>query len=175
MKCAQPPTGRGAALPTQHRSGIRGSPQQHQGSALLHHWPEPKSAPGLLTLASMSHLLPSEPPGASCFPFYHLEGQCPLGDSDTPQQDSPVSFYFPPTTPSNPVPTSCPEKMTSPGDTQPESHADSAAHHRQKGSGQDGRTQPSSADSRKTRHLQNSALPLPARPTPAGTGRSPGG
>ena len=116
VKCAQPPTGRGAALPVQHRAGIRGSPQQQQGSALLHHWPEPKSAPGLLTLASMSHLLPSEPPGASCFPFYHLEGQCPLGDSDTPQQDSPVSFYFPPTAPSNPAPTSCPEKMTSPGE-----------------------------------------------------------
>ena len=62
VNCAQPPTGRGAALPAQHRAEIRGSPQQHQGSALLRHWPEPKSAPGLLTLASMSHLLPSEHP-----------------------------------------------------------------------------------------------------------------
>lgn len=119
VNCAQPPTGRGAALPAQHRAEIRGSPQQHQGSALLRHWPEPKSAPGLLTLASMSHLLPSEhPPGSSCFPFHYLEGQCPgpLGDSNTPQQDSPVSFYFPPTAPSHPAPTSCPEKMTSPGE-----------------------------------------------------------
>lgn len=75
VKCAQPPTGKGAALPAQHRAGIQGSPwgplglsQQDHGSALLCRWPEPKSAPSLLTLASMSHLLLSESPGPHAFP-----------------------------------------------------------------------------------------------------------
>lgn len=72
-----------------------------------------------------------------------------------------------------------PQRATCPGrddaaTSQPGSHADSAAHHRQKGSGQDGRTQSSSADSRQDMPPSEPS-PSPACPSyPSRDGPKPG-